>query len=148
MLALALALLTAMAAHEKSVPGTGAELVRLLDGTVWIDIGLGRSLANLTPKQIAELKRCKEPTMAFEKTGEGWVQSFYAGIEMRTVYASAVLRNRAGGKTVLFYTAGNATPAEVLHFTKAADAMIEQTRGFRPHSFLKCSPLKPAPRKP
>ena len=144
MLALALGLVTAMAAQQKSVPGTGAELVRLLDGTVWIDVGLGRTLASLTPKQIAELRRCKEPTMAFEKTSAGWVQSFYAGIEMRTVYGSAAFRRDTSVETVLFYATGGTRPAEVLRLTKAGDAMVEQTRGFRPHTFLKCNPPRPA----
>ena len=147
MLALALALLAIVAADEKPVSGTGAELVHLLEGTVWIDIGLGRNIGSLTPKQIAELRRCKEPTMAFEKTGEGWTQSFYAGIEMRTVYSSAVLKKDRSGKTVLLYVAGHASPAETLRITPDGDAMLEQTRGFRPRTFLKCRQPEPAPRK-
>jgi hypothetical protein len=85
--------------------------------------------------------------MAFQKEGSGWVQSFYAGIEMRTVYPSAVLKNDAPAKTVLFYTAGSATPAETLRINEAGDGLVEQARGFRPHTFLKCSPPKAAPRK-
>jgi hypothetical protein len=113
--------------------------------TVWIDIGLGRDVAMLTPKQIADLRRCKEPTMAFQREEDGWVLSFYSGIEMRTVYASAMLKTELGRKIVLFYTAGRGTPAEtlVLH----DDAAVEQTRGFRPRTFLKCKLRELVPRR-
>lgn len=120
------------------------DLVRLLDRTVWIDIGLGRKFATLTPRQVAELKRCKEPTMAFQKAERGWVQSFYAGIEMRTVYSAAVLKNESAGSTILLYVEARALPVETLSIAKTGDVLVEQTQGFRPHTFLKCSPAEPA----
>jgi hypothetical protein len=143
----ALFLLAAAATSIYQMPTSDADLVSLLDRTVWIDIGLGRKLANLTPGQIAELKRCKEPTMALEKSGGVWMQSFYAGIEIRTIYTSAVLKSDSAGETVLFYSAGKPTPAEILHISHNEDVAVEQTRGFRPRIFLKCSPPKAAGRK-
>jgi hypothetical protein len=143
----ALLLLTAAMTPVDHTAGSDAAAVRLLDRTAWIDIGLGRSLASLTPGEIAELKRCKVPTMAFEKSGGGWTQSFYAGVEMRTVYSFAVLRSESVGKVVLFYTVGRAAPVEMLRIAKTGDLLVEQTQGFRPRTFLKCSPPKAARRK-
>src|SRR3954452_17809926 len=104
----ALLLLTAAMRAVDHTAGSHAAAGCLLDRTAWIDIGLGRSLASLTPGEIAELRRCKVPTMALEKSGGGWTQSFYAGLEMRTVYSSAVLMSESVGKVVLFYTVGRA----------------------------------------
>src|SRR5690242_15472318 len=138
----ALLLLAAAATPVDQPARSDAALVRLLDRTVWIDIGLGRSLAGLTPGEIADLKRCKVPTMAFERSSGAWTQSFYAGLEMQTVYSSAVLRSDSVGTVVLFYTAGRAAPVETLHIAKTGDLLVEQTQGFRPHTFLKCSPVR------
>lgn len=85
--------------------------------------------------------------MAFQKSAGGWVQLFYPGIEMRTVYASAEIRKEGATRTILFYGADNRTPAEVLHVAPANDSMVEQTRGFRPRTFLKCNLPEAAPRK-
>jgi hypothetical protein len=123
-----------------------AQWTQLLDRTVWIDIGLGRSLKTLTPKQIADLRKCREPTMALQKSGGVWIQSFYAGIEMRTTYSSANVKTRPAGTTVLFYTSAHPEPAETLRIAPGGEMLVEQTRGFRPHTFLKCSPPK-APAK-
>src|ERR1043165_6078416 len=138
----ALLLLAAAASPTGQTAVSDAALLRLLDRTVWIDIGLGRSFAKLTRGQIVELKRCKEPTMGFEKSSGVWTQSFYAGLEMRTVYSSAVLRSDALGKVVLFYTAGRGAPVETLHIAKTGDVLVEQMQGFRPRTFLKCTPQK------
>jgi len=125
--------------------GSDSDLVRLLDRTAWTDIGPGRQLGSLTSTQVAELKRCKQPTMAFQKTGRSWVQSFYAGIEMRTVYVSVALKEDGAAKTAVFYidVAGKPTPSETLHIDETGDVLVEQTPGFRSHTFVKCHPPKP-----
>src|SRR6476469_3915614 len=140
MMSLALALLAAVAAHGENISSPDADIVRLLDRTVWIDIGPGRKLKTLTPHQISQLKKCKEPTMVLQKSGGAWTQSFYAGLEMRTVYSSATLKTEAAGTTVLFYTAGRREPTETLRIEPNGEVLIEQTRGFRPRTFLKCNP--------
>ena len=84
--------------------------------------------------------------MALQKSDGGWVQSFYAGIEMRTTYSLADMKTDPGGTTVLFYMPGHPKPAEILRIARSGDALIEQTRGFRPRTFLKCDPPK-APAK-
>lgn len=143
----ALLLFAAAAMPIGGVGGFDPALARLLDRTVWIDIGLGRTLNALTPKQIAELRKCKEPTMALQESGEVWVQSFYAGIEMRTVYSSATRKVDPTGTTVLFYISGHSGPAETLRIMPGGDILVEQTRGFRPHTFLKCDPPNANPVK-
>ncbi len=128
--------------------GSDSDLVRLLDRTVWIDIGPGRQLTSLTPRERADLKRCTQPTMAFQKTGRSWVQSFYAGVEMRTVYVSVALKNDGPAKTAVFYidVAGKPTPSEKLRINEPGDVLVEQTPGFRAHTFVKCDPPKPVVR--
>ncbi len=137
---LLLGFLTAAAAQAQTGSKSDAPLRQLLDRTVWIDIGLGRDLNRLTPKQITDLKRCREPTMAFQLSDGLWTQSFYAGIEMRTVYSSATRKTDLTGTTVLFYIAGHSEPAETLRIARSGDVLVEQTHGFRPHTFLKCDP--------
>jgi|KBSMisStandDraft_5_1062788.scaffolds.fasta_scaffold333806_2 hypothetical protein len=148
MMSLALALLAAVAAHDENTSGPDADMIRLLDRTVWIDIGPGRKLKTLTPQQIAELRTCKEPTMILQKNGGAWTQSFYAGVEMRTVYSSATLKTEAAGTTILFYSAGHSAPTETLRLTPRGDVLVEQTRGFRPRTFLKCNPPKAETKTP
>ena len=145
---LLLALVTAAAVQNQANSASLARWARLLDRSVWIDIGLGRKLNALTAKQVLELRKCHEPTMAFQRSGGTWVQSFYAGIEMRTIYASVIAKTDSAGTTVLFYTAGNREPAETLRIAQSGDVLVEQTRGFRPHTFLKCDPPRAATSKP
>src|SRR3954466_3040478 len=148
MMSLALALLAAMAAHGENISAPDADIVRLLDRTVWIDIGPGRNLKTLTPQQIAELRKCKEPTMVLQKNGSAWTQPIYAGLEMRTVYSSATLKTEAAGRTILFYSAGHDAPTETLRLTPSGEVLIEQTRGFRPRTFLKCNAPEAETKKP
>src|SRR5580765_1477466 len=123
MMSLTLALLAAVAAQGENISGPEADIVRLLDRTVWIDIGPGRSLKTLSPQQTAELRKCKEPTMVLQKSGDAWTQSFYAGLEMRTVYSSATLKKDDAGATVLFYNASQGAPAETLQLTPSGDVL-------------------------
>jgi hypothetical protein len=84
--------------------------------------------------------------MAFQLSSGSWVQSFYAGIEVRTTYSSATIKSDSVGSTVLFYTAGHSEPAETLHVTRRGDVLVEQTHGFRAHTFLRCAePKETAP---
>ena len=78
--------------------------------------------------------------MVLQKSGRAWTQSFYAGLEMRTVYSSATLKKDDAGATVLFYNASHREPAETLQLTRDGEVLVEKTRGFRPRTFLKCNP--------
>jgi hypothetical protein len=137
---LLLALVASIAAQTQS----DQQLTQLLDRTSWIDIGVGRSLGAMTTKQIVALRMCPEPTMAFQLSRGSWMQSFYAGLEMRTVYKSAVVKSDPAGRIVLFYTAGRADPVETLHLSRSGDVLVERTHGFRPRTFLKCNPARSA----
>jgi hypothetical protein len=143
MLTFALAALVTAAAQVQSAHDSGATLTRLLDRTAWVDIGLGRTLKSMTGAQIAELRKCPQATMILQKSGGAWVQSFYAGLEMRTVYPSAAVKTGLAGTTIQFYTSGYPGPAETLRVAPGGDVLVEQTSGFRPRTFLKCVAPKP-----
>jgi hypothetical protein len=112
----------------------------LLDRTVWIDIGIGRTLASLRPKEMAALKRCKEPTLYFEKSGDGLAETLYAGMTMRTEYPRVSVTQNAGTTTILVYAGNDPQPAETLQLTNGGSVLVQQTRGFRPHTLLRCAP--------
>jgi hypothetical protein len=114
-------------------------IARLLDRTVWVDIGLGRTLVSISSKQIADLRRCNEPTMSFRKTEAGWVQTFYSGIAMTTTYISAREKQDEAGTTVFLYSLTRRAPAETIHLSKAGDVLAQETPGFRLHTFVKCA---------
>jgi len=143
----ALILAAAFGTPIDGYPNFSADLSHLLDRTIWVDIGVGRDIASLSPQERTTLKRCTEPTMGFRYVGNAWEQSFYAGIETRTAYTSAVVTNRAAGKTIAFYMAGSRAPAETIRLSTDGDVLIEQTPGFRPHTLLRCNLPEPAPRK-
>lgn len=124
------------AATAASVQSPDAQ--KLLDRTVWIDIGIGRTLASLKPKEIAALKRCKEPTLYFEKSGNGLAETLYAGMTMRTEYPRATIAQQASTTTIVLYTLGSSRPAETLQLMKGGAVLVQQTRGFRPHTLLRC----------
>jgi len=116
----------------------GPNIAQLLDRTVWVDIGIGRTLQSLSVKEIAQLKRCKEPTMAFEKTESGWNQIFYPGIAMRTTYVSAAAEANGGSTTIRFLSEGRSAPAETVRLLNGNSVLVQETPGFRSHTFLKC----------
>ena len=133
-------LFVASAARAEGAP----DIARLLDRTVWVDIGLGRTLVSISAKQIADLRRCKEPTMSFQKRKAGWVQTFYPGMAMTTTYNSAALAENDTATTISFFTSGKRAPTETVHLSKAADVLVQETPGFRPHTFVRCE-LPPSP---
>jgi hypothetical protein len=112
---------------------------KLLDRTVWIDVGIGRTLASLTAKDIATLKRCKAPTLYFEKSGNGVAETLYPGMTMRTEYPRATTAQQAGKTTIVLYSLGSSQPAETLQLTNGGTVLVQQTRGFRPHTLLRCN---------
>ena len=111
----------------------------LLDRTVWVDIGIGRSLATMSPKEIAALKRCKEPTVYFERSANGLAETLYAGMTMRSEYLRMSLTQNGGRATILLYDTGSTQPTETLQLTNSGTVLVQQTRGFRRHTFLRCN---------
>ena len=106
---------------------------------MWIDIGIGRTLQSLSPKEIASLERCNEPTMGFERRDGRWVQTFYSGIAMRTEYVSAVAESNAPSISIRFFSEGRSVPAETVRLLNDNKVLVQEAPGFRPHTFLKCT---------
>ena len=131
-----------MIGNGATVSVTEPNAQKLLDRTVWIDIGIGRTLATMKPKEIAALKRCKEPTLFFEKSGAGLAETLYAGMTMRTEYPHASLTRNGNGTVVLLYSANSSESAETLQLTPDGTVLTQQTRGFRPHTLLRCGNSK------
>jgi hypothetical protein len=119
----------------------------LLDRTVWVDIGIGQVLATMRPKEIAALKRCKEPTVYFERSGNGLAETLYAGMTMRSEYPRMSLTQDGGTTTILLYNEGSTQPSETLQLMNSGTVLILQTRGFRPHTLLRCNTWPSAAKK-
>lgn len=119
----------------------------LLDRTVWVDIGIGQVLAAMNPKQIAALKRCNEPTVYFETSGKGLSETLYAGLTMRSEYPRMSLTQNGGTTTILLYNAGSTQPSETLELTNGGTVLVQQTRGFRPRTLLRCNTWPSAGKK-
>lgn len=115
------------------------DIAQLLDRTVWIDIGIGRTLPSISPKELVQLKQCKEATMAFQKTDSGWVQTFYPGMTMRTAYVSAIAEANGGITTIRFFSAGRSAPAETVRLLNGNNVLVQEAPGFRAHTFVKCA---------
>ena len=114
----------------------------LLDRTVWIDIGIGRTLAAMKPTEKAALRRCKEPTMYFEKTDKGVAETFYSGMMMRTEYTRASVTRNPERIVILLFVSNDPKPAETLQLMNRETVLVQQTRGFRPHTLLRCTSLR------
>ncbi len=111
-----------------------------LDGSVWIDLGVGVAPEDLTPKQLGELKLCKTPSMSFERTPKGLVQTFYAGIAMRTPY-SPITTTKDGNTTILhLHDRASGKLVETLRISRDGSFLLQWAVGFRPHTYLRCPP--------
>ena len=112
--------------------------IDLLDHTVWSELGLWENPAKLTPRRLAELRACANPSMSFEKTGDGLEQIFYAGIALRTHYSPVKAAESKQGTTISLYSGGNNAHAEILRLGSDRAALIQEAPGFRPHAFVRC----------
>jgi hypothetical protein len=119
----------------------------LLDRTVWVDIGIGKNPATMSRKAIAALKRCKEPTLYFEKMGKGLAETLYTGMTMRSEYPRMSLTRNVGTIKILLYNAGSTQPTETLQLISDGAVLVQQTRGFRPRIFLRCDASPPVRKK-
>ena len=75
--------------------------------------------------------------MGFLKSGNGIAQTYYSGIALHTEYASAVGKPEKAGTTIFLYSHSGRL-AESLRISKDETVLVQQTPGFRPHTFLKC----------
>ncbi|MBV8800521.1 MAG: hypothetical protein JOY77_11260 [Alphaproteobacteria bacterium] len=86
--------------------------------------------------------------MSFRKTAGGLVQTFYAGLSLQTEYASLHTRAGPSGTTMLLYLPGQSRISETLHLSTDRGMLVQQTPGFRAHTYLRCAfPPEKLPRK-
>jgi hypothetical protein len=105
----------------------------------WIDIGPGRSIAQLKPAEVAELRRCKNWTMYFQPSGEGIVQTFVAGMTMSNTYSKVQVSQLAGETNLILSQKCSGKVTNTLHLSKDGDVLTQVSPPFRPHTFLRCA---------
>jgi len=106
----------------------------------WIDIGPGRTVAQLTPAQIVELRRCKNWTMYFRPFGDGIMQTFVAGMTMSNSYSKVQVSQLAGETIFILSQKGSSKTHDTLHLSRGGDVLTQVSPPFRPHVFLRCNP--------
>jgi hypothetical protein len=104
----------------------------------WIDIGPGRSVAQLKPAETAELRRCKNWTMYFQPSGEGIVQTFVAGMTMSNTYSRVQISQLAGETIFILSQKGSSKATDTLHLSKDGNVLTQISPPFRPHTYLRC----------
>ena len=108
----------------------------------WIDIGPGRSVAQLKPAEAAELRRCKTWTMYFQPAGHGIVQTFVAGMTMSDTYSKVQVSYLAGETIFILSQKGSSKTTDTLHLSKDGNVLTQVSPPFRPHTYLRCAPEK------
>ncbi|HEY2034282.1 MAG TPA: hypothetical protein VGH02_11405 [Rhizomicrobium sp.] len=111
----------------------------------WIDIGPGRSVAQLKPAEIAEQRRCENWTMYFQPSGEGIAQTFVAGMTMSNAYSKVQVSHLAGETIFILSQKGSSKTMDTLHLSKDGNVLTQISPPFRPHTYLRCAE---APKKP
>ena len=106
----------------------------------WVDIGPGRSVAQLKPAEIAELRRCKNWTMYFQTSGAGIVQTFVAGMTMSNGYSKVQISHLAGETIFILSQKGSSKTTDTLHLSKDGNVLTQMSPPFRPHTYLRCLP--------
>ena len=106
----------------------------------WVDIGPGRSMAQLKPAEIAELRRCKNWTMYFSPEGSGIVQTFVAGMTMSNGYSKVQVSHLAGETIFILSQKGSNKTHDTLHLSKDGQVLTQMSPPFRPHTYLRCLP--------
>lgn len=104
----------------------------------WIDIGPGRSVAQLKPAEVAELRRCKSWTMYFQPAGDGIVQTFVAGMTMSNSFSKVQVSQVAGETIFILSQKGSSKTTDTLHVSKDGNVLTQVSPPFRPHIYLRC----------
>jgi hypothetical protein len=112
--------------------------VRSIAYARWVDIGPGRSMAQLKPAEIAALRRCKDWTMYFQPAGDGIAQTFVAGMTMSNTFPK-VLVSRVPGETIFVLAKPNGKTSDTLHLSKDGMVLTQISPPFRPHTYLRCA---------
>ncbi|MGN6514745.1 MAG: hypothetical protein ACTHLR_02770 [Rhizomicrobium sp.] len=136
--ALALVLLAAVLS---SPVRAGDAAVKSLTWSRWVDIGPGRSMAQLKPAEISALRRCKSWTMYFIPSGSGIEQVFIAGMTIGTSFPK-VLTSQIAGETVFVLVQADGRTRDTLHLSKDGLVLTQISPPFRPHTYLRCLPTE------
>ena len=105
----------------------------------WVDIGPGRTVAQLKPADIAELRRCKTWTMYFKPIDGGIMQTFVAGMTMSNSYSKVQVSHLAGEAIFILSQKGSSKTRDTLHLSKDGNVLTQISPPFRPHVFLRCA---------
>jgi hypothetical protein len=131
-------LLFAIALSAAAAQANG-DAIKSISYARWIDIGPGRTVAQLKPAEIAELRRCKTWTMYFQPSGDGLMQTFVAGMTMSNRYPKVQVSQLAGETVFVLSPAGSKKPTDTLHLSKNGSVLTQMSPPFRPHTFLRCA---------
>jgi hypothetical protein len=120
--------------------------IALLNHTAWTDIGVGRSLPQLTPTEIARLRRCDVTSMYFEHwEGRSFDEVFLTGISMRSTFARVEMVQSPNGKAITLFRSANAPkPDETLYLSNDGTMLTQVIPPASPHFYVRCqsSPAK------
>jgi hypothetical protein len=105
----------------------------------WVDIGPGRTVAQLKPAEISELRRCKTWTMYFRPFGDGIMQTFVAGMTMSNSYSKVQISHLAGETIFILSQKDSSKTRDTLHLSKDGTVLTQMSPPFRPHTYLRCS---------
>lgn len=105
----------------------------------WVDIGPGRSVAQLKPAEAAELRRCKTWTMYFQPSGEGIVQTFVAGMTMSNSYSKVQISRLAGETIFILSQEGSSKTRGTLHLSQDGNILTQVSPPFQPHTYVRCA---------
>ncbi|MBS0273392.1 MAG: hypothetical protein JSR55_03110 [Proteobacteria bacterium] len=115
------------------------DAIRSIAYARWVDIGPGRTVAQLKPAEIAELRRCKDWTMHFQPFGDGITQTFIAGMTMSNSYSRVQVSRLAGETIFILSQKGGSKTRDTLHLSKDGNVLMQISPPFRPHVFLRCA---------
>jgi hypothetical protein len=116
------------------------EAIEAITYVRWIDIGPGRTVAQLKPAEIAELRRCKTWTMYFQPSGSGIMQTFVAGMTMSNSYSQVQVSHLVGEAIFISSQKGSSKTRDTLHLSKDGTVLTQISPPFRPHTYLRCFP--------
>jgi hypothetical protein len=117
---------------------TNADALQPLLWSRWVNIGPGRSIAQLKPAEKAELRRCKTWTMMFRPAAAGIEQTFIAGMTMSNDYPK-VLVSKIPGETIFVLVGADGRARDTLHLSRDAQVMTQISPPFRPQTYLRCA---------
>ena len=128
----------AMVAMAAAMSVHSSDAIKSISYARWIDIGPGRTVGQLKPAEIAELRRCKTWTMYFRPFGGGIMQTFVAGMTMSNSYSQVQVSHLAGETIFILSQKGSSKTRDTLHLSKDGTMLTQISPPFRPHIYLRC----------